>query len=64
MSYIEKIRLTKNINLSIREIAYLKDLFNSAKDTFDAPPRPESNVLEDEMITAAKKKNSNNHSEL
>jgi len=54
MSYIEKIRLTKNINLSIREIAYLKDLFNSAKDTFDAPPRLETDLLQDDMITAAK----------
>jgi len=64
MSYIEKIRLTKNITLSIREVAYLKDLFNSAKDTFDAPPRQETNLLQDDIITVTKQKNSKNHTEL
>ena len=32
MSYIEMIRLKKYVNFSLREEAYLEDLFTSAKD--------------------------------
>jgi hypothetical protein len=50
MSYIELIRLKQYVKFSLQEQSYLDHLFTSAKDIFDAPPRPDSDLLENEII--------------